>query len=130
MFRSIAAVVGSYLISIVLVLATDPLLTRLFPQDYVAGRIPSDTSLLAGTGFFVLISIFCAWLCVFFSPRRAGRHVLWFFILGEVMGVVATIMNWNNGWPRWYFVSWLIVWPIACWIGLKLAGRRESAAAA
>src|ERR1700685_89991 len=40
MFKSIAVVVGSYLLSVVLVLATDPLLSRLFPEDYVQGRIP------------------------------------------------------------------------------------------
>jgi len=122
MFRSIAVVLGSYIVSVVLVLATDPLLTRLFPGDYNAGRIPSDTSLLAGTGFFVVVSIFCAWLCAHFAPNRAGRHVLWFFILGEVMGAVSIIPNWSKGWPHWYWLSWLLTWPVSCWIGL-MSGR-------
>jgi hypothetical protein len=62
MLKSIAVVVGSYLLSVVLVLATDPLLARLFPGDFVRGRIPSDTALMASTALFVVVSILCAWL--------------------------------------------------------------------
>lgn len=68
MLKSIAAVAGSYILSIVLVLATDPLLSRLFPGDFVRGRVPSDTPLIASTACFVLISIFCAWLCARLAP--------------------------------------------------------------
>ncbi|HET9304466.1 MAG TPA: hypothetical protein VFO46_00435 [Candidatus Sulfotelmatobacter sp.] len=124
MLKSIAVVVGSYMLSIVLVLGTDPLLSRLFPGDFVRGRIPSNAALLASTAFFVVISILCAWVCARFAPSRPGRHVLWFFIVGEVMGMAATIPNWSKGWPHWYWLSWLLSWPVSCWIGLLLAGRR------
>ena len=123
MLRSIAVVIGSYLLSVVLVLCTDPLLTRLFPGDYVRGQVPSNTPLIASTSFFFIIAMFCAWLCARLAPSNAGRHVLWFFVIGEVMGIIAIIPNWGKGWPHWYWLSWLIVWPIACWIGLKVAGR-------
>ena len=79
MLKSIAVVVGSYLLSVVLVLATDPLLSRLFPGDFVRGRVPSDAALVASTALFVVVSILCAWLCARFAPGRAARHVLWFF---------------------------------------------------
>jgi hypothetical protein len=127
MLKSIAVVIGSYLLSVVLVLCTDPLLSRLFPSDYVKGQVPSNTPLLASTAFFFVISVFCAWVCARFAPSNAGRHVLWFFILGEVMGIAAIIPGWNKGWPHWYGLSWLVIWPIACWIGLKIAGRRTAA---
>lgn len=130
MLKSLGAVVGSYILSVVLVLATDPLLSRLFPGDFVRGRVPSDTPLLASTAFFVVISILCAWLCARFAPNRPAKHVLWFFILGEVMGVVATIPNWNKGWPHWYWMAWLLTWPVSCYIGLLLSGRRTGSAAA
>jgi len=26
--------------------------------------------------------------------------VLWFFVLGEVMGIAAIIPNWSKGWPH------------------------------
>ena len=126
MLRSIAVVIGSYLLSVVLVLATDPLLSRLFPGDFVRGRVPSNAPLLASTAFFVVISIFCAWLCARFAANRASRHVLWFFILGEVMGIVAATLNWSQGWPHWYWLAWLLTWPISCWIGLLLAGRQNA----
>ena len=126
MLRSIAVVIGSYLLSVVLVLCTDPLLSRLFPGDYVRSRVPSSTPLIASTAFFFVISIFCGWLCARLAPGKAGRHVLWFFIIGEVMGIVSIIPNWGKGWPHWYWLSWLIAWPIACWIGLKLSGRQAA----
>ena len=127
MLKSIAVVVGSYVLSVVLVLCTDPLLSRLFPGDFVRGRIPSNHALLASTALFVVISIVCAWLCARFAPGRAGRHVLWFFILGEVMGVATAIPGWNQGWPHWYALSWLLSWPVSCWIGLMIGRRRNEA---
>jgi hypothetical protein len=125
MVKSIAVVVGSYLLSVILVVATDPLLSRLFPGDFVRGHIPSDAALIASTALFVVVSMFCAWLCARLAPDRADRHVLWFFIIGEAMGIVATIPNWGKGWPHWYWLSWLLTWPVSCWIGLLLAGRRR-----
>jgi len=124
MLKSLAAVAGSYLLSVVLVLATDPLLSRLFPEDFVRGRVPSDAALMASTALFVVVSIFCTWLCARFAPGRAARHVLWFFIIGEVMGMAATIPNWSKGWPHWYWLSWLLTWPLSCYLGLLLARRR------
>ncbi|MGA3187248.1 MAG: hypothetical protein ABSF22_09055 [Bryobacteraceae bacterium] len=124
MIKSILVVAGSYLLSVILVLATDPLLSRLFPGDFVKDRVPSDAALTASTTFFVGISILCAWLCARFAPGNASRHVLWFFVVGEVMGLGATIPNWSKGWPHWYWLSWLLTWPVSCWIGLLLARRR------
>ena len=126
MLKSVGIVVGSYVLSIILVLATEPLLSRLVPGDFVRGRVPSDPPLLASTALFVVISILCAWLCARFAPSRAVRHVLWFFIVGEVMGISATIPNWSKGWPHWYWLSWLLTWPLSCWIGFLL-GHRGSA---
>ncbi len=124
MRKSIGIVMGSYLLSIVLVIATDPLLSRVFPGDFEKGRVPSNPPLMASTALFVVISIVCAWLCARFAPNRPAKHVLWFFLIGEVMGIGATIPNWNKGWPHWYWLSWLLTWPISCWIGLLLARRR------
>jgi hypothetical protein len=130
MWKSVAVVVGSYILSVVLVLASDPILSRIFPGEFVRGNIPSNTALMASTILFVLASIFCAWLCARFAPSRAEKHVLWFFILGEVMGLGMTIPNWNKGWPHWYSVAWLLTWPVSCWIGLMLARRRSGEAPA
>ena len=124
MLKSIAVVLGSYILSIALVLGTDPLLTHFFPGDYGKGHVPSDRALGTSTALFVVISILCAWVCARFAPSSPSRHVFWFFILGEVMGVVSIIPNWSKGWPHWYFLSWLMTWPVSCWIGL-MAGKRR-----
>ena len=121
MLKSIGAVAGSYILSIVLVLSSDLLLSRLFPGDFVRGRIPSDTALAASTACFVVVSIFCAWLCARLAPGSPGKHVLWFFIIGEVLGIAATAPQWNKGMPHWYFLAWILTWPVSCWIGLRLS---------
>jgi hypothetical protein len=126
MLKSIAVVIGSYLLSVLLVFATNPLLSRMFPGEFDAGHVPSDHALMASTGCFVVVSILCAWICARFAPGRAAKHVLWFFILGEVMGVAAIIPNWSKPWPHWYWISWLLTWPISCWIGLLISGRRAN----
>jgi hypothetical protein len=123
MLKSVAVVAGSYLLSVALVMATDPLLSRLFPGDFVKSHIPTNTPLVTSTALFVVVAILCAWLCARFAPNRAARHVLWFFIIGEAMGIAATIPNWSKGWPHWYWLSWLLSWPVSCWIGLLLGGR-------
>jgi hypothetical protein len=110
-------------------MATDPLLSLIYPGDFVKDRVPSDAALLTSTGLFVAVSILCAWLCARFAPERASRHVLWFFIVGEAMGIAATVPNWSKGWPHWYWLSWLLTWPLSCWIGLMLARRGAETAA-
>ena len=130
MLKSLLVVAGSYLLSVVLVLATDPLLSHLFPGEFVKWQIPSSRALVTSTAFFVLISILCAWLCARLAPGRISRHVLWFFILGEAMGIGAIIPNWDKGWPHWYWLSWLLTWPVSCWIGFLLVRRRAGSSAA
>ena len=124
MLKSIAVVAGSYVLSVLLVLGTDPLLSRMFPGNFERGHIPTNPALMASTAFFVVISILCAWVCARFAPSHPGKHVLWFLIVGEVMGIAATIPNWSKGFPHWYWLSWLLSWPVSCWIGLLLGGRR------
>lgn len=96
MVKSIAAVIGAYLLSIVLVFATGQLLSHLMPAEFAPGHLPSDAALATSTGLFVVVSILCAWLCARFAPTHPGRHVLWFMIIGEVMGIAMTIPNWGR----------------------------------
>ena len=124
MLKSILVIAGSYVLSIVLVLASDPLLSAIFPGDFVHGKVPSQPALATSTALFILISILCAWLCARFAPMPKPRHVLAFMILGELLGIASTIPNWNTGWPHWYWLSWLISWPISCFVGLKIEQRR------
>ncbi len=71
MLKSIGVVLGCYVLSVILVMATDPLLSRIFPGDFVKGRIPSNAALFESTALFIVISILCAWLCAHYAqPPR------------------------------------------------------------
>jgi hypothetical protein len=120
--KSLLSVLGSYLLSMVLVMATDPLLNALFPNDYKRGQTIPDWLLWVSTALFAVISVVCAWVCAKLAPSRVRGHVLAFFALGEILGLAFTIGNWGKV-PHWYSIAWLIVWIPAIWIGWKLAGR-------
>lgn len=127
MLKSILVVVGSYVLSVVLVLCSDPLLSALFPGDFAQGHIPSDAALAASTGLFIATSLLCAWVCARFSPPPSSKRVLAFMLLGELMGLGATIPHWNTGWPHWYWLSWLVSWPVSCYVGWRIAQSRAGA---
>jgi hypothetical protein len=124
MLKSILVVVGTYALSVVLVLCSDPLLSALFPGDFAKGRVPSDTALAASTGLFIAISLLCAWLCARFSPQPKAKRVLAFMIVGELMGIASTLPNWSGAWPHWYWLSWLVSWPISCWVAYRIEQAR------
>ena len=126
MMKSILVVVGTYVLSIALVFASDPLLSALFPGDFAHGKVPSQAALVASTGLFIAISLLCAWLCAHFSPQPKAKRVLAFMIIGELMGIASTIPNWNTGWPHWYWLSWLLSWPISCWVAYRLEQARST----
>jgi O-antigen/teichoic acid export membrane protein len=122
LLKSIASVGGSYVLTIVLVIMSDPLLHALFPKDYVRGKPIPDTLLWLSTAIFVVVSILCAWICAKTAPGKVLTHIVWFFAIGEIMGLVTTCANWGKM-PHWYSVAWLLVWIPAVWIGWRLARR-------
>jgi hypothetical protein len=102
MLRSIGVVVGSYLLSVVLVLATGP-----HHQHRVVhpGFHPVRRSVRAA------------------CPAAQIQSCAVVFVLGEVMGIAATVPNWSSGLPHWYSLSWLLAWPICCWRGFIVVQR-------
>ena len=128
MIRSIAVVLGSYALSIVLVFASNPLLKSLFPGEFDPAHVPSNRALLTSTAIFIAVSVLCAWVCARLARPPKVSHVLAFFVLGELLGVVSTYFSWGNGWPHWYALSWLLSWPVSCWLGLVLARRGATSA--
>ncbi|HVT98574.1 MAG TPA: hypothetical protein VHE33_13815 [Acidobacteriaceae bacterium] len=114
--RSMAAVLLSYIVVTVIVILSDPLLAHIFPGQYVPGKTVPASILLIGAAIFAVASILGGWLCVRIAPAKPGKHLLALFILGEVAGVISTILNWNK-WPHWNSFLWLVLWPICIWIG-------------
>jgi len=51
MLKSVGVVIGSYVLSVVLVFATDPLLSLIFPGEFAKGNVPSNRALIASTAF-------------------------------------------------------------------------------
>lgn len=131
--RSVASVVVSYLVVCVGIFASDPILSRLFPGQWVSGKVPPASLLAISTAIFAAFSVLGGWLCVRLAPSRTGLHLLILFVLGEAAGAIPAAINWNNGWPHWYPISWLLVWPICLWIGglgRPTAARRAAAVGA
>ena len=126
MLRSLGVVAGSSVLSVLLVIATDPLLSVVCPGDFVRNRIPSTVALVTSTLLFVIASFVCAWVCARFAPTRPALLVLWFIGIGEVMGIAAAVPNWSNGWPHWYWLAWILTWPASCYLGLLLAQHRST----
>jgi hypothetical protein len=126
--RFIASVVVSYVVVFVIVLDSDPALARIYPGQYIHGQIPPAFILWIGTAIYAVASIIGGWICVRLAPTKPGQHLLAIFVLGEVMGVVSTILNWSR-WPDWQSLTWLALWPICLWIGSLFRSSNAAAAA-
>ena len=120
--KSIASILGSYILTILLVMLSDPLLHALFPKDYVEGKPTPDTLLWLSTAIFFSSPSSAPGSARSTAPGKVLTHVLWFFAIGEIMGLGATYANWGKV-PHWYSVAWLVLWIPAVWIGWKLARR-------
>ena len=88
-------------------------MAKLFPGDYVRGHIPSNAALLASTALFVVFSIVTAWTCARFAPSNSGNHVLWFFVIGEMMAHRFVDSKLEQRWPHWYTRAWRLSWPLS-----------------
>lgn len=123
LFRSAVAVALAYIVVFAIVMCSDPILSRIFPGQYVAGAVPPLFLLWTTTAIFALASILGGWICVRMAPSKPSTHLLALFILGEALGLVFTALNWGK-WPHWHSLVWLVVWPVCIWIGAL--GRRST----
>lgn len=121
-WRSLAAVLGSYIAVFAIVLISDPILSHLYPGQYVRGQVPPVSVLWMSTAVFAVASILGGWLCLRLAPSRPSRHLLALFLLGEVIGAGSTWANWGK-WPHWQMLLWMAIWPVCIWIGAL--GRRS-----
>lgn len=123
--RSIASVLVSYIVVYVIVFLSDPVLAHFFPTDYAPGKVPPLFLLWTSTAIFALAEILGGWLCVKIAPSKPGTHLFVLFVLGELVGVGFTVMNWGK-WPHWDSLLWLGVAPLCLWIGGRI-GRPGAA---
>jgi len=128
LLRSVGSVLGSYVLCVVLVILSDLPLKAAFPREYADINTAPVWLLCLSTAIFFVISILCAWVCARTAPAQPGRHVLWFFALGEVMGIVSAVLNAGKV-PVWFPIAWIVVRIPAVSIGWKLARRQSGAPA-
>jgi hypothetical protein len=124
--RTLIAVVGSFLGIGILVRFTDMLFARL-----VAGWDPKNPPLFyfaisLGTDF--VYSIVGGYLCALIAEEHRRKATLWLIVLGEILGVSVQAYIWNLV-PHWYGIGLLILYPLGVWIGSKLRGESDVAAA-
>jgi hypothetical protein len=120
--RTLASVLGSYIVVFGIVLLSDPVLEHFYPGQYVRGQVPPVFLLWITTGIFAAASILGGWMCVRIAPSRPSMHLLALFVLGEVFGALSTWANWGR-WPHWHMLVWMAIWPVCIWVGAL--GRRS-----
>jgi hypothetical protein len=124
--RTLIAVVVGFLSIGFLVRFTDMLFARL-----VAGWDAKNPPLYyfaisLGTDF--VYSIVGGYVCALIAEEHRRKATLWLIVLGEILGVAVQAYIWNLV-PHWYGFGLLILYPLGVWIGSKLRGESEVAAA-
>ena len=116
MVRSVLAVLLGWAAVGVLVVATDGVLNRMYPDQYVHGRMPPDhlvaISLATSTVWSVLGGYITAWV----ASRKRWRHIVGLVIWGELMGVVSAFATWGQI-QSWYQIGLILLWVPAVVLG-------------
>lgn len=131
MVKSALSVLLGWAVVGVLVVATDFVLMKVFPNDYVAGRMPPDSLAAVSLATSTLWSVIGGWVSARLAPRKAWHHVLGLVLWGEVMGLASAVMTWGKI-QSWYQIGLLLLWvPAVClggWLRLGRPGSRPGSA--
>jgi hypothetical protein len=119
MLRSILSVLAGWAVVGLLVVLTDLVLGRLFPAEYVSGRIPPDRLSALSLATATLYSVLGGWITARLAGSRPWRHAVYLILWGELMGAISAVMTWGQiQW--WYQLGLLAAWPLAiaagCWL--------------
>jgi hypothetical protein len=127
MVRSVLAVLGGWVAVGVLVVVTDLVLGRMYPQSYVAGKIPPDSLSALSLATSILYSIAGGWLTALIASRRKWTHVLALVAWGLLMGIASAIFTWGQT-QHWYQIGLILGWIPAVLLGgyIKIGGRHQS----
>jgi hypothetical protein len=131
MLRSILSVLAGWAAVGLLVVLTDLVLGRLFPAEYVSGRIPPDRLSALSLATATLYSVLGGWITARLAGSRPWRHAVYLILWGELMGAISAVMTWGQiQW--WYQLGLLAAWPLAiaagCWLraGSPASTAREA----
>lgn len=127
--RSVLSVLAGWATVGALVVATDGLLMALFPDRYVAGRLPPDSLAALSLATSTLWSTAGGWVTARLAPFKPWHHILGLILWGELLGFVSAALTWGQV-QLWYQVGLLILWtPAVCLGGWLRAGKPSFRAA-
>lgn len=124
MWRSVAAILGGFVLIGVLAFGTDAGVRQMMPEAFDAtGRTDSIPLLVATIVYVGIYATLGCYLAAFFAPSHPMRHALILGGLGLAFNIVGTIQMWNTA-PAWFHVvSLLLVMPYA-WLGGRIRERQ------
>lgn len=130
MVRSVFAVLLGWAAVGVLVVFTDLGLSKLYPDQYVAGKLPPDYLAGISLATSTLWSIAGGYITAMMAKDRPWRHLLGLVVWGELMGIASAISTWGMI-QNWYQIGLLLLWApavaVGCWLRV---GRPKSAGGA
>jgi hypothetical protein len=109
MVRSILAVLGGWVAVGALVVCTDLVLGRMYPQSYVEGKMPPDSLSALSLATSLIYSIAGGWLTALLAVRRRWDHVWALVAWGVLMGTISTIFTWNKM-QHWNQIGLILGW--------------------
>jgi hypothetical protein len=125
MLRSILAVLAGWLAVGVLVVLTDGVLHKMYPNDYVHGKVPPDNLMMVSLATATLYSVLGGYITARLARHRPWHHILGLIVWGEVMGIVSFIFS-RGQVPDWYSLALLALWfPAVCIGGYLRAGKPD-----
>jgi len=123
--RSILSVLAGWAAVVVLVVLTDLALGKMFPSEYVAGKMPPDRLSALSLATSTLYSVLGGWITAKLALSSPWRHALYLIVWGELMGVLSAVMTWGLM-PWWYHAGLLAAWPLAIAAGCWLAAGKPA----
>jgi hypothetical protein len=126
MIRSVLSVLGGWISVGVLVVLTDLVLGRIYPQDFVAGKMPPNWLSALSLATSLLYSIVGGWLTAHFAAQWKWKHVTALVAWGLLMGIISTIFTWGQM-QSWHLIGLIVGWIPAVLLGGYLRiGRKDT----
>lgn len=126
--RSVAAVLGGFLVIVIVSTVTDSALhaVGVFPR---AGQAMAGGLWLLATAYRIMYSIAGCYVAAQLAPNRPMRHAMALGVVGFLVGLAGLLVTWGKGpafGPVWYPMA-LVAIALPCgWAGGRLAEMRDA----
>lgn len=130
--RSIGALLGGFLVVVILSIGTDAVLhgTGVFPP---LGQPMGDGLFLLATAYRSVYGIAGSYLVARLAPYRPMQHALISGAVGLIVSTIGAVATWNAGpafGPHWYPLALIATTMPCAWVGGKLLEMQRRARAA